>query len=274
MRWGGPRPSRRNNDGDLGRLRSGRTRRHERRRAAELPRRLRRRAPSCVREAEWIKLYGEGRDVATLGQVLFRSQQLIVHEVPSPGAARHFYFADGDARMIGAAIVVQGGPTPASPSTPACPPTPTSSHHPGQDQPPGRYLGPHRHLVEAPPAHRPRPLPKRGVVFLAATRRLVNPRRPGREHRHERRDRPRVEAPPERSHHSAAPSCSTPTSPTAAKSSRSHVLRASGSPPSAPPNRARPHRSSPKTHPRRARPRPGCRTGGRAPAQGARDDRH
>jgi 2-polyprenyl-6-methoxyphenol hydroxylase-like FAD-dependent oxidoreductase len=60
---------------------------------------------SAVRKALSIKLSGRG-NIATLRQVFFRSRDLI-EKVPVAGRARHFYFADGDARMIGTAIVVQ-----------------------------------------------------------------------------------------------------------------------------------------------------------------------
>jgi 2-polyprenyl-6-methoxyphenol hydroxylase-like FAD-dependent oxidoreductase len=61
---------------------------------------------STVRKALGIKLSGKG-NIATLRQVFFRSDDLI-EKVPVAGRARHFYFADGDARMIGTAMVVQG----------------------------------------------------------------------------------------------------------------------------------------------------------------------
>jgi FAD binding domain len=60
---------------------------------------------SPVREALGIKLTGKG-GIATLRQVFFRSDDLI-ERVPVAGRARHFYFADADARMIGTAMVVQ-----------------------------------------------------------------------------------------------------------------------------------------------------------------------
>lgn len=60
---------------------------------------------STVRKALGIKLDGKG-NLATLRQVFFRSRDLI-DKVPVAGRARHFYFADGDARMIGTAMVVQ-----------------------------------------------------------------------------------------------------------------------------------------------------------------------
>ena len=60
---------------------------------------------STVRKALGIELSGKG-SLATLRQVFFRSQDLI-DKVPVAGRARHFYFADGDARMIGTAMVVQ-----------------------------------------------------------------------------------------------------------------------------------------------------------------------
>ena len=60
---------------------------------------------STVRKALGIKLDGKGK-LATLRQVFFRSRDLI-DKVPVAGKARHFYFADGDARMIGTAMVVQ-----------------------------------------------------------------------------------------------------------------------------------------------------------------------
>lgn len=60
---------------------------------------------STVRRTLGIKLAGKGQ-LATLRQVFFRSRDLI-DKVPVAGRARHFYFADGDARMIGTAIVVQ-----------------------------------------------------------------------------------------------------------------------------------------------------------------------
>ncbi|WP_205346978.1 FAD-dependent monooxygenase [Pseudonocardia broussonetiae] len=61
---------------------------------------------STVRKALGIALSGKG-GLATLRQVFFRSPDLI-ERVPVAGRARHFYFADGDARMIGTAMVVQG----------------------------------------------------------------------------------------------------------------------------------------------------------------------
>lgn len=61
---------------------------------------------SSVRKALGIKLAGKG-DIATLRQVFFRSEELI-QKVPRAGKARHFYFADTDARIIGTAMVVQG----------------------------------------------------------------------------------------------------------------------------------------------------------------------
>jgi 2-polyprenyl-6-methoxyphenol hydroxylase-like FAD-dependent oxidoreductase len=61
---------------------------------------------STVRKALGIALGGKGR-LADLRQVFFRSDELI-QRVPVVGLARHFYFADGDARMIGTALVVQG----------------------------------------------------------------------------------------------------------------------------------------------------------------------
>jgi 2-polyprenyl-6-methoxyphenol hydroxylase-like FAD-dependent oxidoreductase len=60
---------------------------------------------SGVRKSSGIDLAGKG-GLATLRQVFFRSDQLI-EKVPVAGRARHFYFADGDSRMIGTAIVVQ-----------------------------------------------------------------------------------------------------------------------------------------------------------------------
>lgn len=60
---------------------------------------------STVRKALGIKLSGKG-DIATLRQVFFRSRDLI-DQVPVAGRGRHFYFADGDARIIGTAMVVQ-----------------------------------------------------------------------------------------------------------------------------------------------------------------------
>jgi 2-polyprenyl-6-methoxyphenol hydroxylase-like FAD-dependent oxidoreductase len=60
---------------------------------------------SSVRKALGIALSGTG-NIATLRQVFFRSRDL-VEKVPVAGRARHFYFADGDARMIGTAMVVQ-----------------------------------------------------------------------------------------------------------------------------------------------------------------------
>ena len=60
---------------------------------------------SSVRKTLGIKLSGKG-SLATLRQVFFRSSDLI-DKVPVAGRARHFYFADGDARMIGTAMVVQ-----------------------------------------------------------------------------------------------------------------------------------------------------------------------
>jgi 2-polyprenyl-6-methoxyphenol hydroxylase-like FAD-dependent oxidoreductase len=61
---------------------------------------------SAVRKALGIRLTGKG-NIATLRQVFFRSPDLI-EKVPVAGRARHFYFADGDARIIGTAMVVQG----------------------------------------------------------------------------------------------------------------------------------------------------------------------
>jgi 2-polyprenyl-6-methoxyphenol hydroxylase-like FAD-dependent oxidoreductase len=61
---------------------------------------------STVRKALGIALEGKG-GIATLRQVFFRSPDLI-EKVPVAGRARHFYIADGDARVIGTAIVVQG----------------------------------------------------------------------------------------------------------------------------------------------------------------------
>jgi 2-polyprenyl-6-methoxyphenol hydroxylase-like FAD-dependent oxidoreductase len=60
---------------------------------------------STVRRALGIKLSGEA-SIATLRQVFFRSDDLI-GKVPVAGRARHFYFPDADARMIGTAMVVQ-----------------------------------------------------------------------------------------------------------------------------------------------------------------------
>ena len=60
---------------------------------------------STVRKTLGIPLSGKG-NIATLRQVFFRSGDLI-DKVPVAGRARHFYFADGDARMIGTAMVVQ-----------------------------------------------------------------------------------------------------------------------------------------------------------------------
>lgn len=60
---------------------------------------------STVRKDLGIRLEGKGA-LATLRQVFFRSRDLI-DKVPVAGRARHFYFADGDARMIGTAMVVQ-----------------------------------------------------------------------------------------------------------------------------------------------------------------------
>ena len=60
---------------------------------------------SAVRKALGIRLSGQG-NLASLRQVFFRAPDLI-EKVPVAGRARHFYFADGDARMIGTAIVVQ-----------------------------------------------------------------------------------------------------------------------------------------------------------------------
>lgn len=60
---------------------------------------------STVRKTLGIALNGKG-GIADLRQVFFRSQELI-EKVPVAGRARHFYFADADARIIGTAIVVQ-----------------------------------------------------------------------------------------------------------------------------------------------------------------------
>jgi 2-polyprenyl-6-methoxyphenol hydroxylase-like FAD-dependent oxidoreductase len=60
---------------------------------------------STVRKALGIGLEGRG-DIAQLRQVFFRCDELI-ERVPRAGRARHFYFADTDARIIGTAMVVQ-----------------------------------------------------------------------------------------------------------------------------------------------------------------------
>lgn len=61
---------------------------------------------STVRKSLEIPLEGKG-GVASMRQVFFRSRDLI-GKVPVAGRARHFYIADGDARVIGTALVVQG----------------------------------------------------------------------------------------------------------------------------------------------------------------------
>lgn len=61
---------------------------------------------STVRKALGIALSGNG-SIATLRQVFFRSTDLI-EKVPVGDGHRTFYFADGDARMIGTALVVEG----------------------------------------------------------------------------------------------------------------------------------------------------------------------